>query len=258
MKKIITLPLMMLLMVSTAFALSMTRELPSEAAVGTTFDMNLIVTGASGNYGVLYVIDITGGCTIAGETHIPSGFLGLTDKTSTNEVLASSSAGTCTFTGDYQFADASGTLPLTVFPTQTVTIVGEDCAPSVTCSSAGYECGSVSDGCGTVLSCGSCSSGETCSTGTCIDITDPCSECTAWTDVACVGTVMKQVRNCPSDCSDDEEQFVASTTCEGEGTITPSGCEIWEETSETGCELAGWVVLVGIFIGIMIVIKMIP
>jgi hypothetical protein len=41
------------------------------------------------------------------------------------------------------------------------------CIPQ-NCSSLGYECGSISDGCGNTLNCGTCLEGYTCSTGTCI------------------------------------------------------------------------------------------
>ena len=37
-----------------------------------------------------------------------------------------------------------------------------------TCGSLGYECGSVSDGCGKTLNCGGCGSGNVCSSGVCV------------------------------------------------------------------------------------------
>lgn len=40
------------------------------------------------------------------------------------------------------------------------------CVPS-TCAGLGYNCGSFSDGCGDTLTCGSCSSGYTCTSGVC-------------------------------------------------------------------------------------------
>ena len=45
---------------------------------------------------------------------------------------------------------------------------GESFCVPASCLSLGYECGTVSDGCGTTLNCGSCSSGYTCSAGTCV------------------------------------------------------------------------------------------
>jgi hypothetical protein len=41
------------------------------------------------------------------------------------------------------------------------------CVPT-TCLILGYTCGSVSDGCGGTLNCGTCSSGYTCTSGTCV------------------------------------------------------------------------------------------
>ncbi len=41
------------------------------------------------------------------------------------------------------------------------------CIPT-TCTELGYECGSWSDGCGKTLNCGTCASGYTCTSGTCV------------------------------------------------------------------------------------------
>lgn len=46
------------------------------------------------------------------------------------------------------------------------------CVPS-TCLSLGYECGTWDDGCGGTLNCGTCSSGYSCSAGTCVADTTP-------------------------------------------------------------------------------------
>ena len=94
---------MMVLLVNTALAISITRELPSTAAVGETFAMNFVVSESSGNYGVLYETDISGGCkSVAGNTHIV-GFL-FNEATSSINIVAPSTAGSCAFTGNYQFA----------------------------------------------------------------------------------------------------------------------------------------------------------
>lgn len=47
--------------------------------------------------------------------------------------------------------------------------VGGDyfCVPA-SCLSLNYECGTISDGCGVTLNCGSCASGFVCSSGTCV------------------------------------------------------------------------------------------
>ncbi|MFA5070991.1 MAG: hypothetical protein WC511_01305 [Candidatus Pacearchaeota archaeon] len=44
---------------------------------------------------------------------------------------------------------------------------GTVCVPA-SCLSLGYECGTVTDGCGITLNCGSCSSGFVCSSGNCV------------------------------------------------------------------------------------------
>jgi len=41
------------------------------------------------------------------------------------------------------------------------------CVPD-TCAGLGYSCGSLSDGCGGTLNCGTCASGYTCTAGTCV------------------------------------------------------------------------------------------
>lgn len=50
------------------------------------------------------------------------------------------------------------------------------CTPT-TCAAQGYECGSLPDGCGDTLQCGSCPSGSTCSNGkcNCVPNSNPCS-----------------------------------------------------------------------------------
>lgn len=46
------------------------------------------------------------------------------------------------------------------------------CIPK-TCSSLGVECGTASNSCGVTLDCGSCGSGQTCSSGICVTTTTP-------------------------------------------------------------------------------------
>src|SRR3990167_7600077 len=130
MKKLIITSIMAILMINMAFALSLTREFPSEAATSGAFNMDLKVTGSSGNYSLVYTIDITGGCkSIAGNTHITGGFMDEADSTNTLIINAPLTAGTCTFTGGYQLG--SGTEPpITAFPIQSVSIVGTSCVPT--------------------------------------------------------------------------------------------------------------------------------
>ena len=102
---------------------TLTMQLPSQVNTGSAFNMNLVVADSSGNYGVLYTVDIAGGCTsAAGNTHIAGGFIDETDTTNAVNIKAPSSAGACTFTGDYQFADGSGEYPVVGFPQKTVVI----------------------------------------------------------------------------------------------------------------------------------------
>jgi hypothetical protein len=46
------------------------------------------------------------------------------------------------------------------------------CKPT-TCSAQGKNCGSIADGCGAVLQCGSCAAGQTCSSNVCVSSPDP-------------------------------------------------------------------------------------
>ncbi len=48
----------------------------------------------------------------------------------------------------------------------------EDCffCVSTTCTELGYNCGSWADGCGKTLTCGTCGSGYTCTSGTCVAV----------------------------------------------------------------------------------------
>jgi len=132
MKKVIIFSLMMVLLVNASLAISITRELPSTAAAGTTFVMNISVTGSSGSYGVLYDNNILGGCTSsAGNTRFVGFLFNEVDTTNSINIVAPSTAGTCIFTGTYQFATGE-TQPEFNFPAQTVTITGtsSSCTPS--------------------------------------------------------------------------------------------------------------------------------
>ena len=46
------------------------------------------------------------------------------------------------------------------------------CVPS-TCSTYGYTCGDWEDSCGNTINCGTCASGETCTSGTCVAVPTP-------------------------------------------------------------------------------------
>lgn len=79
--------------------------------------------------------------------------------------------------------------------------------------------------------------------------------CTDWVDIGCVGTTIKQIRTCtPSGC-DENDQYIADSSCEA---TTSSGCEFYEQSTETGCKTAGWVYIVGILFGVIILLKILP
>lgn len=124
MKKIIIYGTMMVFLVGVALAISMSLDVPSQANKGSTFSLELDAMGSSGSYGVLYTIDIAGGCTSAtGNTQINNGFLAESDTTETVSIIAPSTAGTCDFSGNYQFADGTGTYPEEQFTAQSTSIV---------------------------------------------------------------------------------------------------------------------------------------
>jgi len=75
------------------------------------------------------------------------------------------------------------------------------CIPE-TCNSLNYECGSISDGCGSNLDCGTCGSGYTCNSGECESSTS----------------------------EDDDNEEIKSTTIVSRNTCTPSWeCGEWQE-----------------------------
>lgn len=139
MLKKLVIPLMIVLMAGIASAISMTMELPSGAAIGETFNMNLITSGSSGNYGILYSFNITGGCTAAGNTHKTGGFFDEVNRTTVVSIKAPSIPATCTFTGDYQFALDSGIQSLTNFPTKSVTITSSATTTPPACTASTWS-----------------------------------------------------------------------------------------------------------------------
>ncbi len=243
MKKIIIYPLILVLLISSVYAATMTMDVPSGANPGEQFAVRFETTDATGNYGFLTSLDVTsGGC-------IPDHQSGMVISPSTSgdfTVTSPQSAGSCTLSGKYKFVDTEDHGWITI-SSQTITISG-DCIPS-TCSDMGYECNTWDDGCGTTLSCGSCTSGETCTNGDCV--AEGCS-CTNWVNVGCVGTVMKQTRSCtPNEC-EDEERFTASTTCEAAPGDEVCGFGQTEKDDGT-CGIAIWVYLaIAGFIAFMI------
>ncbi|NCA80852.1 MAG: hypothetical protein EOM76_11855, partial [Sphingobacteriia bacterium] len=87
-----------------------------------------------------------------------------TNKTFTFNVAAPLAAGVYNFQwrmvqdGAAWFGDKTPDISINVI---------NPCAPK-TCAFLGYACGTASDGCGDTLNCGSCASGQTCSSGQCV------------------------------------------------------------------------------------------
>ena len=159
MKKIILFMALLIVSISSVFAATMDRQVPSQVDASSSFTVRYVTTDATGNFGVLIEDDVTGGCTVAGSTHLATGFLG--PQTFADISYTAPASGSCTFTGNYQFSDAQGTQPLVNFPSATATVGS---APPCTPSCAGKACGS--DGCdGT---CGTCSSGYSCVSNQCL------------------------------------------------------------------------------------------
>jgi hypothetical protein len=97
-----------------------------------------------------------------------------------------------------------------------IKLVSNSCTPT-TCSAQGENCGSIPDGCGGTLTCGSCGSGQTCTNNVCTSTCTPktCSSkpvvnCGSMPD-GCGGTL-----NCGNTCA-------APQTCGGNGTANICG-----------------------------------
>ena len=122
MKKLFIYLFVFCLIIASVLAVpTMTRNVASTVTGGQTFEVTYTTSGTSGNYGVLIEEDISGGCT---PSHIATGFLGSIVSTFVDIAITAPASGSCTFTGNYQFADAVGTQPLVDFSDQTITISG--------------------------------------------------------------------------------------------------------------------------------------
>lgn len=100
---------------------TMTRTVPSSATLGSTFSITYTVQGASGLWGATIVDSVSGGCEfLNGKNTVNDVMISDAGDTRIIMVNAPSSAGECTFTGDYKF----GNFPIENFDTQTITITG--------------------------------------------------------------------------------------------------------------------------------------
>lgn len=133
-KAIIYLTMALVLMIAAA-AQTMIREIPSSVNPGATFNVRYQAQDVSGNFGVLIDDSASGGCT---PNSITTGFLG--PATYADISVTAPASGTCTFTGTYQFADATGTQPEKIFQSQSVTVASETCTPSTWSPSRSNHC----------------------------------------------------------------------------------------------------------------------
>ncbi len=137
------------------------------------------------------------------------------------------------------------------------TAVFADCSPT-TCSAQGRTCGALADGCGGVLNCGVCPSGQICKDGSCVQSQvfcnedpgcSPSRECTGSGDLLLrstnsTGGCVNQTIDCPEGCLSITTPRCAcspSNTCANSTTLitrtqTPEGgCEISQSTCPFGC-----------------------
>jgi hypothetical protein len=175
--------IMLILILGTVYAGTMTRSLPTSVSPGQTFTLTYTVSEVSGLYGASVIDAVSGGCTPTGEHK----FVLADDAqytTTKSFTYTAPSSGSCTFSGDYQF----GTEAIKTFPQQTITVSSSNqtnttivCAVNQTkCESTTYfTClnnawvnkGLVSGKCGYGTSCTANSSckKDTCTTTVCSD-----------------------------------------------------------------------------------------
>ena len=267
---------------------TMAREFSvSSIEPGETFTVKYKVLGFAVDPFFFSIKDtITGGCTVFGNPEIVTTLTSPQPETGAITVQAPSS-GSCQFNGDWK----SGSDAAVSFTPATVSISAITCSTNSDCSDLDTECitGICSSGSCTTqfatdgISC----TGGTCQSGVCTG-SDQCSTlggtCCESSEV-CVGGTIETASNCATCCSGTCEPPTqtcaelsgtvcsSSQTCSG-GTLvvtqdtarccinegvctTPSSndCEAWEQTSDKGCELAGWVYLVGGFVGLMVLLR---
>jgi hypothetical protein len=108
--------------------------------------------------------------------------------------------------------------------------LGGSCTPT-TCSALGAACGSISDGCGGTLACGTCATGQTCNASNqCVCVPTTCAAqgatCGSISD-GCGGTLA--CGTCPTGqtCSASNQCICTPTTCAAQGAVCGSisdGC----------------------------------
>jgi len=162
-KKKIIPTLILIMLVSTISATTLSRNLPSTLDSGETFTVTYSTIGKSGKWFSAWQDFVTGCSPIFYRDFMISEG----GSKSTLRTFVAPQSGECTFSGIYQFTGESKK----DFPTVTINV----CSPK-TCSGLNKECGTVNDGCGNTLNCGICSSGKTCNNGICESICTPETE----------------------------------------------------------------------------------
>lgn len=113
---------------------------PNTTKTNSVFLINYTAQGTSGTWGATIVDNVSvGGCRFPGGATYRDVMLSYAGNIRTLAITAPSSAGSCTFTGDYQF----GTYPIRNFSILNVTICNPSCVrPSGSCQATS------NDGCG--------------------------------------------------------------------------------------------------------------
>ena len=237
--------------------LTMSRVLPSSANGGSTFNVRYTASGMTDVFGVLIEEDISGVCT---PSHIATGFLGSIVSTFVDIAITAPASGSCTFTGNYQFADAVGTQPLVDFSDQTITITTNTCTDTLwTPVTSSQPCGvsfNQTSNCGaTRIVIGVYCADGSCSNGQCIIPPQTCSQlsgvqCTS--GQLCSGT-MTQTTDTALCCVGGTCQAPAGETCEEK-----LDCDFWQECNdaENKCELASWVIPAVVIFGAIYFLSM--
>jgi len=129
----------------------------STTTPGSTFTLTYTAIGAVAPWGASIQDSVTNCKFPSGANSYRTVMLSEDGNTKSITITAPSTAGTCTFTGDYQY----GTSAIKTFSAITVNVEGgSDCTP--TCGTK--VCGS--NGCGGV--CGTCDTEQTCTSGQCV------------------------------------------------------------------------------------------
>lgn len=116
-KKLTILLLLSIFMMSSVFALSVTRTLPDSVQAGANFEVSYTTVGTTGKYLAAVEDTISGGCTPSAKKVL---FVSDDGSAQTTRVsYKAPSSGVCTFLGTYQFGGQANS---NVLPSDTITI----------------------------------------------------------------------------------------------------------------------------------------